>query len=187
MPDQDSEINNQSKNPESINKTRIETKSDLELIDQSQSLDAYPKWINNKGEEVKQVFGFNENAELVNARVAMIGFLMLILTELAFAGEPATLKIFGISQNKNNYLNIDFINLLNHLKAMNKNTVVGISYVSAWIIIWGTIGSLIDFYFLQNTYLPGSLGHFSTFIITALISSIVAIYLFPKINNKFIS
>ena len=95
MPDQDSEINNQSKNPESINKTRIETKSDLELIDPS--LKAYPKWINNKGEEVKQVFGFNENAELVNARVAMIGFLMLILTELAFAGEPATLKIFGIS------------------------------------------------------------------------------------------
>ena len=42
-------------------------------------------------------FGFNDNAELVNARVAMIGFLMLILTELAFGGEPATLKIFGIS------------------------------------------------------------------------------------------
>ncbi len=70
---------------------------------------------------------------------------------------------------------------------MNKNTVVGISYVSAWIIIWGTIGSLIDFYFLQNTYLPGSLGQFLTFIITAIISSIAAIYLFPTINNKFIS
>ena len=69
---------------------------------------------------------------------------------------------------------------------MNKNTVVGISYVSAWIIIWGTIGSLIDFYFLQNTYLPGSLGQFSTFIITAIISSIVAVYLFPIINKKFI-
>ena len=70
---------------------------------------------------------------------------------------------------------------------MNKNTVVGISYVSAWIIIWGTIGSLIDFYFLQNTYIPGSLGQFLTFIITAIISSIAAIYLFPTINNKFIS
>tara|TARA_B100000945_G_scaffold81819_1_gene63095 strand:- start:172 stop:453 length:282 start_codon:yes stop_codon:yes gene_type:complete len=79
------------------------------------------------------------------------------------------------------------INLPNHFKAMNKNTVVGISYVSAWIIIWGTIGSLIDFYFLQNTYLPGSLGQFLTFIITAIISSIAAIYLFPTINNKFIS
>ena len=70
---------------------------------------------------------------------------------------------------------------------MNKKTLVGVSYVSAWVIIWGTIGSLVDFYFLQNTYLPGSLGQFSTFIITALISSVTAIYMFPTINNKFIS
>ena len=70
---------------------------------------------------------------------------------------------------------------------MYKKTLVGISYVSAWIIIWGTIGSLIDFYFLQNTYLPGSLGQYLTFIISAIISSIIAIYLFPAINNKLIS
>tara|TARA_Y100001968_G_scaffold316653_1_gene344769 strand:- start:34 stop:246 length:213 start_codon:yes stop_codon:yes gene_type:complete len=70
---------------------------------------------------------------------------------------------------------------------MNKQTVLGISYVSAWVIIWGTIGSLIDFYFLQNTYLPGSLGQFLTFIITAIISLIAAIYLFPIINKKFTS
>ena len=70
---------------------------------------------------------------------------------------------------------------------MNKKTLIGISYVSAWIITWGTIGSLVDFYFLQNTYLPGSLGQFLTFIITAAISSIAAIYMFPTINNKFIS
>tara|TARA_Y100001968_G_scaffold192625_1_gene176500 strand:- start:852 stop:1064 length:213 start_codon:yes stop_codon:yes gene_type:complete len=70
---------------------------------------------------------------------------------------------------------------------MNKKTLVGISYVSAWIIIWGTIGSLIDFYFLQNTYLPGSIGQFLTFIITAGISSVAAIYLFQPINNKFIN
>ena len=70
---------------------------------------------------------------------------------------------------------------------MNKKTLVGVSYVSAWVIIWGTIGSLVDFYFLQNTYLPGSLGQFLTFIITALISSVTAIYMFPTINNKFIS
>ena len=70
---------------------------------------------------------------------------------------------------------------------MNKKTLVGVSYVSAWVIIWGTIGSLIDFYFLQSTYLPGSIGQFSTFIITAIFSSIIAIYMFPRINNKFIS
>ena len=70
---------------------------------------------------------------------------------------------------------------------MNQKTLVGVSYVSAWIIVWGTIGSLVDFYFLQNTYLPGSLGQYSTFLITALFSSIIAIYIFPTINDKFIS
>ena len=92
MPEINSDVNNQS-----INSEIDETKKSPKQIDQNQSLSSYPKWINNKGEEVKQVFGFNENAELVNARVAMIGFLMLLLTELAFGGEPATLKIFGIS------------------------------------------------------------------------------------------
>ena len=70
---------------------------------------------------------------------------------------------------------------------MNKKTLIGVSYVSTWIIIWGTIGSLIDFYFLQSTYVAGSLGQFSTFIITAAISLIAAIYVFPTINNKFLS
>ena len=75
----------------------VEALNHSEQNNSSQRLNPSPKWINNKGEEVKQVFGFNENAELVNARVAIIGFLMLVLTELAFAGEPATLKIFGIN------------------------------------------------------------------------------------------
>jgi len=95
MSENDSEINN--RNSKSDDTKEIEPINDPEQIDQSQRIDSSPKWINNKGEEVKQVFGFNENAELVNARVAMIGFLMLILTELAFAGEPATQKIFGIN------------------------------------------------------------------------------------------
>ena len=55
-----------------------------------------PKWVNNNGEEVKAVFGFNENAELVNARAAMFGFAMLLLTEIAFGGLPVTHSIFGI-------------------------------------------------------------------------------------------
>ena len=97
MSENDSKVNNQSINSALDNTEKIKPKDEPKLIDQSQNLNSYPKWINNKGEEVKQVFGFNENAELVNARVAMIGFLMLILTELAFGGEPATLKIFGIN------------------------------------------------------------------------------------------
>ena len=74
----------------------------------------------------------------------------------------------------------------NHSKAMNKKTFIGISYVSSWIVIWGTIGSLIDFYFLQNTYLPGSLGQFLTFIITAIVSAVAAVYIFPTINERFV-
>ena len=97
MSEKESNVDNQAINSELDDTQTIETINDSELIERSQSLSSYPKWINNKGEEVKQVFGFNENAELVNARVAMIGFLMLILTELAFGGEPATLKIFGIN------------------------------------------------------------------------------------------
>ena len=104
MSENDSETNNQSINSDLDDTEKIQTNNDPKIIDQSQDLNQYPKWINNKGEEVKQVFGFNENAELVNARVAMIGFLMLILTELAFGGEPATLKIFGISQKSNLYI-----------------------------------------------------------------------------------
>ena len=97
MSKNDSEIDNQNSNLTSDDTKKIEPIQDSELINQNKSLNESPKWINNRGEEVKQVFGFNENAELVNARVAMIGFLMLILTELAFAGEPATQKIFGIN------------------------------------------------------------------------------------------
>ena len=55
------------------------------------------KWIDNSGDEVKQVFGFNSSAELVNGRAAMVGFLMLILTELVLSGRPVTSSIFGIN------------------------------------------------------------------------------------------
>ena len=57
----------------------------------------FSKWVDNQGDEVKNVFGFNNSAELVNGRAAMIGFLMLILTELVFSGRPVTSSIFGIN------------------------------------------------------------------------------------------
>ena len=55
------------------------------------------RWVDNQGDEVKNVFGFNSSAELVNGRAAMIGFIMLILTELVFNGRPVTSSIFGIN------------------------------------------------------------------------------------------
>ena len=63
----------------------------------SSSDNEYSKWVDNKGDEVKNVFGFNSSAEVVNGRAAMIGFLMLILTELVFSGRPVTSSIFGIN------------------------------------------------------------------------------------------
>ena len=64
----------------------------------NQSSDSqYTKWVDNQGDEVKNVFGFNNSAELVNGRAAMIGFIMLVLTELVFNGRPVTSSIFGIN------------------------------------------------------------------------------------------
>ena len=68
-----------------------------DFTSKSSTNNEYSKWVDNKGDEVKNVFGFNSSAELVNGRAAMIGFLMLILTELVFNGRPVTSSIFGIN------------------------------------------------------------------------------------------
>ena len=70
----------------------LESETNVSKDDENNS-----KWIDNSGEEVKQVFGFNSSAELVNGRAAMVGFLMLILTELVLSGRPVTSSIFGIN------------------------------------------------------------------------------------------
>ena len=66
-------------------------------INESLTDNEYSKWGDNQGDEVKNVFGFNSSAELVNGRAAMIGVLMRILTELVFRGRPVTSSIFGIN------------------------------------------------------------------------------------------
>jgi len=70
----------------------IEDSDDISSLNNQAS-----KWIDNSGDEVNDVFGFNASAELVNGRAAMVGFLMLILTELVFHGRPVTSAIFGIN------------------------------------------------------------------------------------------
>tara|TARA_Y100000991_G_C21766878_1_gene261258 strand:+ start:317 stop:595 length:279 start_codon:yes stop_codon:yes gene_type:complete len=84
------------KNPnENSDNTSTETLNkdlDITSVDSENS-----KWVDNQGDEVKNVFGFNSSAELVNGRAAMIGFLMLLLTELVFKGRPVTSSIFGIN------------------------------------------------------------------------------------------
>ena len=75
--------------------------NDLDLVEDSEDISTInnqsSKWIDNSGDEINDVFGFNTSAELVNGRAAMVGFLMLILTELVFHGRPVTSAIFGIN------------------------------------------------------------------------------------------
>ena len=68
-----------------------------EILENQSSQNESSKWVDNQGAEVKNVFGFNSSAELVNGRAAMIGFIMLLLTELVFKGRPVTSSIFGIN------------------------------------------------------------------------------------------
>ena len=65
----------------------------------------------------------------------------------------------------------------------------GIAYVSIWVVLWGSIGSIIDLPLLNsNIYNAGSLGQVTTFIITAILSIGIGILVYPKaINNKLIS
>ena len=76
--------------------SQIENQND-DFTTESSTDSEYSKWVNNQGDEVKNVFGFNSSAELVNGRAAMIGFIMLILTELVLSGRPVTSSIFGIN------------------------------------------------------------------------------------------
>ena len=58
-----------------------------------------------------------------------------------------------------------------------------ILYISVWVIIWGSIASLIDLPFLNNgIYKEGALGQYLTFSLTALISIITAKNIFNRIN-----
>ena len=54
---------------------------------------------------------------------------------------------------------------------MTKQQLFGICYVSVWVVLWGTIGSLIDLPFLNsNIYETGSIGQLLTFGFTAIAS-----------------
>jgi len=66
-------------------------------------------------------------------------------------------------------------------KTNNKFKVI--LYISVWVIIWGSIASLIDLPFLKNgIYSEGDLGQYFTFSLTAMISIILAKNIFNKIN-----
>ena len=56
-------------------------------------------------------------------------------------------------------------------------------YISVWVIIWGTIGSLVDFPLYKNKiYSEGSIYQYLTFTVTAIISILSAKFFYKKID-----
>ncbi len=69
------------------------------------------------------------------------------------------------------------------MEEKKSNSLKIILYISAWVIIWGTFGSLIDFPLYKNKiYQEGSIYQYLTFIITAIISTLSAKFFYKKIN-----
>tara|TARA_B100000900_G_scaffold210980_1_gene178821 strand:+ start:622 stop:831 length:210 start_codon:yes stop_codon:yes gene_type:complete len=66
----------------------------------------------------------------------------------------------------------------------NKNKSLKIFlYISTWVIVWGSIASLIDFPLLKNGfYSEGEIGQYITFSITALISILGAQKIFKSLK-----
>jgi len=64
-----------------------------------------------------------------------------------------------------------------------KRNIQVILYISVWVIIWGSIASLIDFPLLKNQiYNEGDIGQYITFTVTAIFSIFLAKSIFKKLN-----
>jgi len=69
------------------------------------------------------------------------------------------------------------------MEVKKSNPIKLFLYISVWVIIWGTIGSLVDFPLYTNKiYLEGSIYQYLTFTVTAIISIISAKFFYKKID-----
>ncbi|MBO8221510.1 hypothetical protein [Prochlorococcus marinus] len=67
------------------------------------------------------------------------------------------------------------------MEEKKSNPIKLILYISVWVIIWGTLGSFIDYPLYKNKiYLEGSIYQYLTFAITAIISTICAKFFYGK-------
>jgi len=67
------------------------------------------------------------------------------------------------------------------MEEKNSNPVKVILYISLWVIIWGTVGSFIDYPLYKNKiYLEGSIYQYLTFTITAIVSILSAKFFYKK-------
>ena len=56
-------------------------------------------------------------------------------------------------------------------------------YISACVMIWGTLGSFIDYpLYKNNIYIEGSIYQYLTFTMTAIISILSAKFFYKKIK-----
>jgi len=56
-----------------------------------------------------------------------------------------------------------------------ERTLKGVAYVSVWVLIWGTVASLIDFVLLEREiYAAASLGQATTFVGYGLATVVLA-------------
>ena len=69
------------------------------------------------------------------------------------------------------------------MEAKKSNPIKVFLYISVWVIIWGTIGSLVDFPLYKNKiYQEVSIYQYLTFTVTAIISIISAKFFYKKID-----
>jgi len=69
------------------------------------------------------------------------------------------------------------------MEEKKSNPIKVFLYISAWVIIWGTIGSLIDYpLYKSDIYQEGSIYQYLTFTITAILSIITAKFFYKKIK-----
>ena len=69
------------------------------------------------------------------------------------------------------------------MEEKKSNPIKGILYISVWVIIWGTLGSFIDYPLYKNhIYQEGSIYQYLTFTISALITILAANFFYKKIT-----
>lgn len=60
----------------------------------------------------------------------------------------------------------------------------GVLYVSVWVVLWGTVASLIDWVLLAGeVYGPGSFGQASTFIAYGAATVVLAV----RLSGRFLA
>ena len=69
------------------------------------------------------------------------------------------------------------------MEEKKSNPIKVFLYISVWVIIWGTLGSFVDYPLYKNKiYLEGSIYQYLTFIITALITILFGKFFYKKIE-----